>query len=524
MSNQDAVNTLRQAAERHQRGDLAEARRLYSLVLRREPGNAEALHLAGVAEAQSGSAETGLTLLDRAVLADARNPVIRVNQSLVFSSLGRMTEALGSADAACLVAPTFAPAHATRGDLLHSSGRFDEAAASFARAAALTPEDGSLQVRLGNSLAMLGRFEEALSAFSRAARLDPGDPHAHMQQGICLLLLHRHEAALRCLDHAVGLAPDFADAHNARAVVLLTLGDYRRGLPELEWRWTAASTSSSRERREYRQPRWTGREPLAGKRILLYNEQGLGDTLQFCRYVDLVASKGATVILQAQRPLMKLLQQLSGASQVVADDEAPPEFDLHCALMSLPLAFETSVESVPAPVPYLQADPARVAAWQQRLGPRNHPRVGLMWSGNPENLQDRYRSFPLAEWLPHLPQGFEYFSLQRFVRDEDCAALNGGVVRDLSAEQHEFDDAAALCACMDLVISVCTSVAHLSGAMGRPTWILLARQADWRWLLHRGDSPWYPTARLYRQDSAGDWSHVFSRVASDLAREIKLKT
>jgi hypothetical protein len=189
--------------------------------------------------------------------------------------------------------------------------------------------------------------------------------------------------------------------------------------------------------------------------------------------------------------------------------------------MSLPLAFGTRLESVPGPSPYLRADPRRVTDWRQRLGEPRSPRVGLMWNGNPDNPIERFRGFRLAEWLPHLPPGLEYVSLQRFVRAEDREALRGSVVRDLAAEQTDFGDAAALCECMDVVVSVCTSIAHLSGALGRPTWILLSRLADWRWLLDREDSPWYPTARLYRQRERGEWTQVFERVAADLVLRLR---
>jgi hypothetical protein len=205
-------------------------------------------------------------------------------------------------------------------------------------------------------------------------------------------------------------------------------------------------------------------------------------------------------------------------AEVIGEQDRPPSFDCHCPLMSLPLALGTRLGGVPALPSYLQADPARLASWRQRLGERRAPRVGIMWNGNPDNPVDRYRSFPLAAWLPHLPAGFEYYSLQRFVKPADRAALRASVVHDLSAGQTDFGDAAALCACMDVVISVCTSIAHLSGALGRPTWVLLSQLADWRWLLGREDSPWYPTVRLFRQSARGEWTDVFERVAAQLVR------
>jgi tetratricopeptide (TPR) repeat protein len=522
MPAQSTAETLRHAADLHRRGDLGNARRLYGEVLAREPNNTEALHLAGAAAAHHGSPTEAVELLMRAARLDPRHPIIQLNLASTLAALGRVDAALAAIDAAAAAGPTLPLVHRLRGDLLKSVGRLDASAQSYARAAALAPHDADTRIQHGNVLAMRDRMEEALRAYEDALALDPASAEAYKQRGVTLTVLQRYGEALASLDRAVELAPDSADARYTRAVVLLSTGDYARGFREHEWRWHSRLTTSSLERRTFVQPPWLGEEDLSGRRILLYSEQGLGDTLQFCRYASLVADRGATVILQAQRPLVELLRRLPGVTQVVHDGETPPPFDCHCALMSLPLAFDTRADSVPAPVSYLQADPERVAAWRQRLSEQRAPRVGLMWNGNPDNPTARYRSFPLAHWLPHLPSGFEYYSLQRFVRPEDREALRrGGIVRDLSAEQSDFGDAAALCSCMDVVLSVCTSIAHLSAALGRPTWVLLSHVADWRWLLQREDSPWYPTARLYRQRARGDWSGVFERVGANLVREFR---
>lgn len=507
---------LRQAADLHRQGRLDEARRLYAQVLAREPDHVEALHLAGAAAAQQGKPAEGIRLLTRAARLDPRNAVVQLNLALTLSAAGQADAALRAIEAALAPGPVEPIALRVRGDLLQAAGRLESALQSYARAAELTPQEAGVRILCGNVLAMLDRMEEALAAYDAALARDPGNALAHKQRGVVLNVLQRHMEALESLDRALERAPDWPDARYTRAIVLLTLGDYERGFREHEWRWRSGVTTSSVERRSFAQPEWDGAESLAGRRILLYSEQGLGDTLQFCRYARWVADRGATVILQVQRPLLGLLREVDGVSEVVSDDAPTPAFDRHRALMSLPLVFGTRLGTVPATVPYLRPDPGRVAAWQQRLGARQAPRVGLMWNGNPNNAGDRYRSFPLAKWLPYLPGGFEYYSLQRFVRADDRPALESGIVRDLSAEQTVFDDAAALCVCMDLVISVCTSIAHLSGALGRPTWVLLSRSADWRWLAGRGDSPWYPTVRLYRQSVRGEWSSLFERVATDL--------
>jgi tetratricopeptide (TPR) repeat protein len=522
MPPQSTADLLRRAADLHRQGDLGTARRLYDDVVAREPNNAEALHLAGAAAANVGSSAEAVELLTRASHLDPRNPIIRINLAATLNAMGRTDAALAAIERATALAPTLPLAHRLRGDLLKSARRFDAALESYARLAELAPHDAASRIQCGNVLAMCDRMDEALRAFESALAMDPASAEAHKQRGVALTVLQRHVEALASLDRAVELAPGSADARYTRALLLLASGSYTRGFREHESRWDSSLAASSRARRTFAQPQWLGEESLAGRRILLYAEQGLGDTLQFCRYANLVAKRGAAaVVLQVQRPLVELLRPLPGVDEVIGDDAAPPPFDCHCSLMSLPLAFDTRLENVPAPVSYLQADPRRIAIWQQRLGKRRAPRVGLMWNGNPDNPSDGYRSFPLAAWLPHLPPGLEYFSLQRFVRAEDRESLRGSIVRDLSAEQSDFGDAAALCACMDIVVSVCTSIAHLSGALGRPTWVMLSQVADWRWLLEREDSPWYPTARLYRQSARGDWRGVFERVAADLARELR---
>jgi hypothetical protein len=249
----------------------------------------------------------------------------------------------------------------------------------------------------------------------------------------------------------------------------------------------------------------------------LYGEQGFGDTLQFCRYVKHVAELGARVILEVPKPLAALLSDLDGVSQLVVRGSPLPAHEFHCPLMSLPLLFKTDIATIPAPDQYVRSDSAKVARWQERLGQRSVPRIGLMWNGNPIQPNDRNRSFWLADWIPHLPPGLQYFSLQRELREPDAKTLRANpYIVDSSADLEDFSDTAALCECMDLVISVCTSVAHLSGALGKRTWILLSHAADWRWLLDRSDSPWYRSVTLYRQPSRGDWDSVFRRVNQDL--------
>jgi hypothetical protein len=259
---------------------------------------------------------------------------------------------------------------------------------------------------------------------------------------------------------------------------------------------------------------------LKGKTILLHGEAGYGDTLQFCRYAKLVAAMGARVILEVQPPLAPLLSNLEGTHQVLPKGGTLPAFDYHCPLLSLPLAFKTDLDTIPADIPYINSDAARVAVWRDKLGKKTKPRIGLVWSGNPKQKNDHNRSLALAELLPLLHDEAEWISLQQEVRAADIELLAQRTeIRHFGEELKDFADTAALIELMDVVVTVCTSVAHLAGAMGKPTWILLCFNADWRWLLDRSDSPWYPTSRLFRQTSIGNWESVVNRMRQELMQQ-----
>jgi hypothetical protein len=325
------------------------------------------------------------------------------------------------------------------------------------------------------------------------------------------------EAALASCNRAIAIKGDYADAYFNRSIVRLLQGDFENGWIDYEWRPKHLGGADDRERRVFPQPRWLGAPWLAGKTILIYCEQGLGDTLQFCRYAGLLAASGATVILEVQAPLAALLGGLQGVSQVFTRRDPLPDFDYHCSLLSLPLAFKTDLRTIPAAPQYLRANASKVSKWRAKLGEKSNIRIGLMWSGNPGNKRDQYRSIRLSELLLHLPTEFQYVSLQKEVREVDRETLRSTQIMHFADEQQDFTDAAALCQCMDLIVSVDTSIAHLSGALGKETWVLLSSTPDWRWMLDRIDSPWYPTATLYRQDPTdAGWGAVLERLGADL--------
>ena len=366
----------------------------------------------------------------------------------------------------------------------------------------------------GNVLKQLEQWNAALAGYDRAIAIKPDFSEAHFNRGFVLKELGQVDAALASYNRGIAIQPGFAEGHHNRAIAWLLGGNFEAGWVEYEWRWKSKRGPHTPEKRPFPQPLWLGKESLAGKTILLHSEQGLGDTLQFCRYAKRVAGLGAKVILEVQPPLLTLLAGLEGVSQLVGRGDALPGSDYQCPLLSLPLAFNTALHDIPSAARYLQSDPAKIAHWHTVLGEKRRPRIGLIWSGNPAHTNDHNRSIPLANLMDHLPAECQYIGLQKELREADVGCLNANPAIVNFAE--DFSDTAALCECMDLVISVDTSVAHLSAALGLKTWILLPFNPDWRWLLDRNDSPWYPSVTLYRQQQSGDWSGVLKQVAADL--------
>jgi tetratricopeptide (TPR) repeat protein len=360
----------------------------------------------------------------------------------------------------------------------------------------------------------LRRFEEALASYDAALAARPDYAEALANRGATLYELARFDAASASYEQAIALCPDHADAHFFKGLSSLVTGDFARGWIEYEWRRKAPSARITQ--RDLPQPRWLGDGDIAGKTILLHSEQGLGDTIQFCRYVPLVAERGGRVILEVERPLRALMTGLAGTALVVAKGDPLPAFDLQCPLPSLPLAFQSRLETIPSTTPYLRVPKQALDRWRALLGTRRSLRIGLAWSGNTKHVRDRERSMRLRDLLPLLDIEATFVSLQKEVRAGDAASLESCNMLRFSGEIGDFSDTAALISQLDLVISVDTSVAHLAGALGKPVWILLTHAPDWRWLLDRDDSPWYPSARLFRQRETREWGSVTMRVREAL--------
>jgi tetratricopeptide (TPR) repeat protein len=452
--------------------------------------------------------------------AEAQN-----NRADALNALKRHQDALESCDKAIALKENFPEAHNNRGNALNALGRHDDAIASYNKAIALRPGHAEAHNNCGNAFYNLGRAQQALASYDQAIALKPAYAEAHNNRGNALTYLKQCEAAIASYDQAIALNPDYAEAHFNKSLLLLLMGRFEQGWPLYEWRKRKTPPIAARV---CPRPLWLGGENLAGKTILLYEEQGLGDTIQFCRYAPLVANLAAKVILQVPPQLTALLAGLPGDVQIVQSGTPLPDFDLQCPLLSLPLALKTGVSNIPAGSPYLTADPAKSRAWQERLGEKNRRKVGLVWSGGIRPNQpvsiNRRRNIPLAKMAVLKHPAIEFYSLQKGQPGEtELAELkrgdwDGPDIVDHSRALNDFSDTAALMDNLDLIITVDTATAHLAGALGKPVWILNRFDTCWRWFLDRTDSPWYPTATLYRQTSDGDWDDVIRRVATGLKK------
>ena len=490
-----------------------------------------------------------ITSFDKALELDPRNGVAHNNRGISLLALKKHAEALVSFERALELMPDYAEACSNRGLALQHLGRYEDAIASFDRAIELCPDNGMAFCNRGTSLLKLGRDEEAMASLDKALGATPDSAEVFINRGLVLKTLGRFQEALACFDQTLALRqahvstlnnrgnvlrdlnrseealasydealknePEDAITHFNASMCRLSLGDFGLGWEEYEWRWQIEQFSKAK--RNFQQPLWLGKESLRGKTILLHAEQGLGDTIQFCRYAQQVNAQGATVLLEVPPVLKSALLGLEGVSQVLGKGELLPAFDYHCPLMSLPLALNTDLASIPASPRYLKCDTQHVAKWRSKLGATTLPRVGLVWSGNADFANDRTRSIPLEIFINLLSEQAQFVSLQRDIRPADQPFLDAhqGIVH-LGDQLHDFADTAALVENMDLVIAVDTAVAHLAGALGKPVWILLPFNSDWRWLLKRNDSPWYPSARLIRQSRSGDWGEVIEQLALEL--------
>jgi Flp pilus assembly protein TadD len=543
---------LNQAVAHHQAGRLTEAEAIYRQILAAVPQEPNALHLYGLLLHSTGKLEMARDLIQRAVQLRPQQAAFRSNLGQLLAAMGREDEALlqlrrahelrpesaeilnnlgqllsltGSvAEGIALLRksiallPNHAHTHNNLGNALRSIGEIDPAVESLQTAVKLAPQEPVFHSNLGNALQDAGKLDQAIASFNQAIAIKPTLAEAHNNLGTSLRMLGRLDESIAKYRDAIALQPDYAMPHFNLGLTLLLTGNFEEGWREAEWRWRVREHKLRAD--EYPIPLWNGAD-LDSRTILLHPEQGFGDAIQFARYAPLLSQRGARVLLACQPELRRLFQQIAGVERVLTTGDMLPPCDVRCPLLSLPRVFGTNLSNVPAMVPFLRADPELVPKWKDRLAGDGRKKIGLAWAGRPQHRQDRLRSIPLPSMLvlAQVP-GTRLISLQKGPAAaharETAAALS---LDDWTAELSDFADTAALIDALDLVITVDTAVAHLAGAMGKPVWVLLPFVPDWRWLMDRSDSPWYPTMRLFRQGRIGDWETPIQRVVRALGEE-----
>lgn len=547
------LQILRDATAAHQAGQFAQAEALYRRVLESDSKQFQVLSMLGVLHAQRGNYPDAEQTLRKAIKLNPDDAGSQFNYGNVLLGLQRFDDAFAVFGTALRLNPGLADAHLNRGNILMLRKRFDEAVACFDSAIRINPNYAQAYCNRGNALEKMGRLDEALASCDKALTIDPGNAefHAsranvlsrmrrydealhdistasslrpdsaafHYNHGNILIEAQRHPDAIAAFDKALAIEPRFAGAHLNEGLCRLLLGDTDRGWKEYEYRLEMPEYLDAK--RNFQRPVWLGESSINGKTILIHAEQGFGDTLMICRYVPLVTALGARVVLEVRPELVRLMQGLDADFTLIARGDDLPQFDAHCPIMSLPLAFETRLETIPSKVPYLRIPIDNIDRWRSKLRDGGF-KIGVAWAGNPSFKYDHDRSITLKNILSVCSvHGATFFSIQKDLRDGDAEILRANPhIGHLGSELSDFLDTAAAMESLDLIISSDTSTVNLAGALGRPVWVLLSSNPDWRWLLDRTDSPWYPTARLFRQSKSGDWGPVVDDVRAELAKTL----
>jgi tetratricopeptide (TPR) repeat protein len=527
--------------QHQQNGRLVEAESFYTKVLTLMPQHIEALHLLGLVHHQRGQFATAVELIAKAIaLKSIPCPILLTNMGAALQQCKRWDEAEDAYRRAIQAKPSYLPAHENLCKLLPSrskvlaaadawkdygnqlldADRSNDAYIQYRLALEFKPDDSTLIHGLATTLASLGRLEESLTMYRAALVRDKQSPLCINNLGWILFQLGQLDQSISCFRQAIAIAPQFAEAHMCLSAALLRTGQLEEGWKEYEWRWKSSAKQFARVSRS--QPEWQG-EPLNGRTLLVECEQGLGDILQFVRYVELLLKRGERILFRCPKVLYPLLEHCSTLSScLVRSEELLPPYDFFVPLLSLPRHFGTTVETIPQNVPYLHVPESRIKKWKEQLGEPKRFRIGIAWQGSTAYRDDSQRSFRLNKFGPlaYLPN-VELVSLQKGEGTEQLDQIsfpvrNFGNALDSSGP---FLDTAAIMRNVDLVIAPNTSIAHLGGALHVPTWVILSRVAtDWRWIENRDDTPWYPNMRLFRQGIQRDWDEVFNRVYGELAK------
>ena len=536
-----------------QAGDLQKAEDICKKILRIVPHRVDAVQLLCLIAYRRGDLDAAASYLRKAIHLSPKNPDNYNNLGVILKGMGRIDEAIECFRNAIKYNENFINAHYNLGNALKTRGNFDDAVASYQTALRLDPKDSEAWNNLGNVLKEMGKLDEAISCYDKAVHINPNfalaysnmgtvyqdhglfdKAYEHYQKALSIDpksssalnnmgVAFREEGlldeAMTYCDKAIAADNDDAEAYWNRGITCLIGGKFIEGWQNYEWRFRKKDVMVIE--RNISQPRWMGQD-ITGQTILLYAEQGLGDAVQFIRYAPLVAERGAHVVVECQKELVKLVQHVKGVGEVVQKGQKIPAVDVWCPLLSLPLLFSTTLDTIPANIPYLQVSQELKHAWEQKVldDPAGF-RVGIVWAGNPKYRHDRLRSCPLKliAKLQNI-KGIVFYSLQKDATTIPAQSFNHKIFIDYMDEVRDFSDTAALIENLDLVISVDTAVAHVAGALGKKVWTLLRSAPDWRWMLHRSDSPWYPTMRLFRQPKQGEWESVIDEVLIELQREI----
>ncbi len=514
--------------QHHRAGRLAEAEASYRGILATDPDNIDALHLLGVVAHQGGRQEQAADLIARSLALNAGNAAAHSNLGVVLAAQGKPLEAMASYGRALALQPDFADAHFGLGNALRDLGRLDEAAACLQAALALNPDFVQAHCNLGILLEDQGRSEEAIAHYRKALAVQRDFAPALVNLGNSLAALGRLEEAEASLRRSLELQPELAHAKFSLGQLKLMQGDYAAGLPLYEQRFEKNALSPFYSGLQARMaafegsPQWRG-EDLAGKTLLVWTEQGLGDNLMLLRFLARLKSRGiGRLLVYCDAALVRLVQSIAEVDEVVPRSQTVPfgRFDLHCPIMNLPLALGTRLASIPRNVPYVSVPEDLKQRWAQKLAGVAPPRIGLAWSGGPLYPKNPARSVRLAQYRPLLAiAGARFVSLQKGAAAGELQAM-GAQVLDWMGECDDLVDTAALMEQLDLVITVDTAVAHLAGAIGRPVWMLNRFESEWRWLFQGEDSPWYPTMRIFRQPAPGRWDDVVARIAVELRHRV----
>ena len=503
------MNIFNQAFDLHKQSKLTEAKELYEIFLDNNHNHSDALHLLGLIYYSLNQHVKAIELIQKAISIKSHEFYYNTLGN-VLKAQNKFDDAIQMYEIALAKNPDYAEASYNLANLLQEKNRLDEAMEMYAKSLLLNPNNETAFYNLGIILHAQNRYNEAMLMYKKALAINPNYIDVYVNFGITLNAQNRVDEALLMYEKALSMNSNNREAQWNKSFTLLLKGDLTEGFKLYEWRYCTA------QKRNFPQPLWLNDTPLDGKTILIHTDQGYGDTIQFCRYIEFFSKFNCNIIFEVEKPLLSFLSQIQGVSQFVEKGEKLPEFDFHCPLMTLPLAFKTDIRSILAKTSYLSADTKKVQEWSDRLGFTCKPKIGVVWSGNPSHNNDHNRTIELAKILQYLPEGFEYISLQKEIRESDKDALYSSKIRYFEDELHDFSDTAALCENMDFVISVDTSVAHLCAALGKETYVLLPFSPDWRWLLDRNDNPWYPTMHLLRQKEIGKWENPFEEILTIL--------